>query len=132
MTRPFRLKAPQPLEFDEQKALFQWAEVASRQAPELALLYAIPNGMRASSPAEAARHKATGLKAGVPDCCLPVPRRCFHGLYIEMKRRGSTACDVSENQSWWLSALNEQGYLARVAVGWEEARSILLEYLELV
>lgn len=32
MTRPFRLKAPQPLEFDEQKALFQWAEVARIQA----------------------------------------------------------------------------------------------------
>ena len=44
----------------------------------------MPNGGK-RNPAEAARFKAMGVKAGVPDLCLPVPMNGYAGLYIEMK-----------------------------------------------
>ena len=36
-----------------------------------------------------AQMKAEGVKKGFPDIELSVPRRRFHGLYIELKRRES-------------------------------------------
>jgi len=113
-------------EFEEQEALFQWAAIQSGNHPELEWLFHIPNG--------GFRHKATaaalkrqGVKPGVLDLCLPVPRKGFHGLYIELKRLGEKP---SPRQNRWLLFLCEQGYKAVVAVGWVEAAEILLEYLK--
>ena len=60
-------------EADEQEALFAWAEYQKGKYPELELMYHIPNG-GSRNKAEAARLKAQGVKPGVPDICLPVPR----------------------------------------------------------
>ena len=60
-------------EHQEQAALFRWAWFAQVKHPALALLYAIPNGGHRHK-AVAARMKAEGVKAGVPDLCLPVAR----------------------------------------------------------
>ena len=79
-------KNPTPLEGAEQRALFAWAKLNERSHPELALLHAIPNGGK-RNPREAANLKAQGVKAGVPDICLPVPRGGCASLYIELKRR---------------------------------------------
>ena len=68
----------------EQAALISWAEAYERIYPELALLYHIPNGGKRDR-IVAAKLKAQGVKPGVPDLCLPVPRGKYHGLYIEMK-----------------------------------------------
>jgi hypothetical protein len=127
---PFRLTARRPLEHEEQSALFAWARIEARRDARLELLHAIPNGMAVSSIAEARRAKRTGRKAGVPDMCLPVPAKGFHGLYIELKRTGGTACDVKPEQSRWLEALNGHGYRAVVAYGWEEAVAMIKAYLE--
>lgn len=35
--------------------------------------------------AEAVKLKQMGVKAGIPDLCLPVPMGMYNGLYIEMK-----------------------------------------------
>jgi hypothetical protein len=58
---------------------------------------------------------------------LPIPAKGYHGLFIEMKTKTGR---IAESQKRWLKALNELGYLAVIARGWEEARDILLEYLE--
>ena len=60
-------------ESQEQQALFSWAEYAKGLHPELGLLYHIPNGGKRDK-LEAARLKLEGVKAGVPDLCLPVAR----------------------------------------------------------
>lgn len=77
---------PVPTESVEQQCLFRWAAFQSGRFPELALLYHVPNG-GSRKKAEAGRFRAEGVKAGVPDLCLPVARGGFHGLYIELKRR---------------------------------------------
>lgn len=117
-----------PTEHDEQKALITWADLQAGKHPELHLLYAIPNG-GARSKATAGKLKAEGVRSGVPDLCLPVPRGSFHGLYIEMKRskRGST----SATQKWWHMALTGLSYQVRICKSFEEAKTVLQEYLAL-
>jgi hypothetical protein len=73
-------------EHDEQVALSRWVTLLQPRHPELALLHAIPNGGHRHK-AVAVRLKAEGVKRGVPDLCLPVPRGGHHGLYLEMKTR---------------------------------------------
>lgn len=116
-----------PTEADEQKTLFRWAEMEARRHPELNLLHHIPNG-GSRDPREARNLKQEGVKAGVPDICLPVPRGGYNGLYIEMKRiRGGR---LSDEQRGWLAALTANGYRAEVCRGWEAAKDLILEYLK--
>ena len=42
--------------------------------------------------------KRQGVKAGVPDICLPVARNGYHGLYIELKAGKNKA---TKNQEKW-------------------------------
>lgn len=91
---------------------------AERKYPELALMFHIPNEGKRSW-MTGGRMKAEGLKSGVPDIFLPVPRGEFHGLFVEMKRtKGGT---VSDCQKLWLHDLQKQGYCAAVCRGWYEA-----------
>ena len=113
-------------EAEEQEALFRWAAFAHGQHPELKLLFHVPNGGRRDK-VTAARLKAQGVKAGVPDLFLPVSRHGKHGLWIEMKVTGGR---VSSSQCEWLGDLSEQGYECKVCYGWQEAKDALEEYLK--
>lgn len=113
-------------ESQEQQALFQWAAVMEGKYPELKRLHHIPNGGKRDI-RTAKRLKAEGVKPGVPDIFLPVPRHGFHGLYIEMK--ADKSCKTTDNQDDWIEFLNEQGYRAIVCHGWDEASKEILEYL---
>lgn len=109
----------------EQQQLITWASFMEHKYPELELLHHIPNGGKRTK-SEAAKFRAEGVKPGVPDLCLPVPRSGYHGLYIEMKKHGGV---ISKEQSKWLSNLSGQGYLTAVCYGSEAAESILIDYL---
>ena len=116
-----------PHEGEEQATLFNWAKMQLWQYPELSLMFHIPNGGKRSK-SEAGRFRAEGVKAGVPDIFLPVPKGKYHGLFIELKR--SKGGKVSEAQSDWLDKLKEQGYAAYVCHGWEAASSVIRAYME--
>lgn len=119
-------RTPIPTEANEQAALFRWADVASGAHPELKLLHHIPNG-GSRDPREAHNLRLQGVKPGVPDIFLPVPKGRHHGLYIELKRvRGGR---VSDDQRAWLDRLNHLGYRALVCKGWQEAQTAILDYL---
>ena len=90
-------------------------------------MYHVPNEGKRSKSA-GARMKQEGLKPGVPDVCLPVPRGGFHGLYVEMKVGKNKPTD---NQREWLAGLKEQGYATAVCYGWEAASKVILKYLNL-
>lgn len=120
------VKLPVPLEQHEQAALFEWAEYQKGKYPELELMYASANGGKRHIKT-AVELKRTGVKSGVPDICLPVSRAGYHALYIELKRRKGGR--LSENQKWWLERLIKQGNLAMVCHGWEDARDLIVDYL---
>lgn len=112
-------------EAEEQKALIQWAKFQEKKYPELKLLYHCPNGGTRNK-MEAANLKRQGVKAGVPDLFLPVPRSPKHGLFIEMKV-GRNKC--TDNQKKWIRNLLEQGYEVKVCYSCEEAIQIIKRYL---
>lgn len=82
-----------------QVTVVAWAMALTGQHPELACLYAVPNGGKRSR-IVGALLKAEGVRAGVPDLCLPVPRCSFAALYLELKRPGnkptSSQCDMAK------------------------------------
>jgi len=89
-------------------------------------MFHIPNG-GSRHKVEARKLKEQGVKAGVPDVCLPVARGGYHGLYVELKRiKGGK---VSSDQQDWIKALAAEGYMAVVCRGWNEAAEAILKYL---
>jgi len=119
-------RAINPLESAEQSALFQWATLMEHRAPELRKLYAIPNGGLRNKRV-AVRLTAEGVRRGVPDTCLPVARKGYHGLYIELKRRMGGRLEPEQED--WIEFLAEQGYKAVVCRGFDEARAVIENYL---
>lgn len=113
-------------EAEEQILVMQWTEYNKGKFPELELLYHVPNGGYRNE-IEAANLKKQGVKAGVPDLCLPVPRGGYCGLFIEMK--AGKGCKTSKSQDKWIDALKKQGYMAGVCYGAEHAISVLTKYL---
>lgn len=112
-------------ESQEQIWLFEWSLVMSARYPELNLMYHVPNGGLRSK-ATAGRLKAEGVKPGVPDVCLPVARKGYHGLYIEMK---AAKGKLSDNQKVWIEALLKQGYHVVTCYGFNEAADVISDYL---
>lgn len=109
----------------EQMTLIDWCNINTCIYPELELIYHVPNGGKRSK-TEATRLKRAGVKKGVPDLCLPVPKGKYNGLYIEMKYGNGR---TSKEQREWIIKLNEQGYKAVVCNGFDEARSTIEEYI---
>jgi hypothetical protein len=112
-------------EQSEQIALFERAEAHFAEYPELRLMYAIPNG-GSRHKAEAANLKRQGVRAGVPDICIPVARNGFHALYIELKNdRGR----MSREQIDWQDSLTLHGNMAVTCYSQDEAWRVILDYL---
>jgi hypothetical protein len=108
-----------------QSAVFNWANAMCGKYPELKLLYAIPNQGKRTIGA-ASYMKAEGLKAGVPDMCLPVKRGVYGALYIEQKSKGGR---LTVTQSKWLRELEGHGNCCRVSFSLDQTITIFLEYL---
>lgn len=112
-------------ESGHQEALFEWAAYHMDCMPELEYMHHIPNGGKRDKRTAVAL-KRQGVKAGVPDICLPVARNGYHGLYIELKAGKNKA---TKNQEKWQVFLNDQGYYAVICYGWREAAKVIEEYL---
>jgi hypothetical protein len=113
-------------EHQEQRELFKWAELSRGKHPELANMFAVPNGGW-RHPVTAAKLQAEGVKPGVPDIVLAHPSRGYPGLFIEMKRR--VGGRVSDSQKEWHVRLSRAGYSVVTCKGWEEARTAIINYL---
>lgn len=105
----------------EQERIFRWAAYI----PELKYMYAVPNG-GSRNRLEAANMKLQGVKRGVSDICLPLPKGRYCGLYIELKTKGNKAsCEQAE----FLREVNHRGYCGVVCYGFEEAKEVIERYL---
>ena len=119
-----------------QMAVFCWAADNCGQYPALKWLHAIPNG-GSRHIAEAGKMVAAGLRSGVWDIFLPYPKAVrnyeLHGLYIEMKelkRRNHKNGGLSDEQVEFGGYAESMGYYCAVCYTWEEARDMIIKYLE--
>lgn len=104
-----------------------------RPLPELEWLHAIPNGGKRDA-RTAALLKAEGLRSGVADVFLPVPRIApsgyvsYCGLYIEMKKpKGGVQ---SPEQKAFEAHCNANHYVYRLCKSWREAADTIKDYLQ--
>lgn len=110
----------------------QIAAGANDLIPDLRWFHAIHNQGHGDKIRGAAA-KAEGVKAGVFDTFLPVPKQLTtyeykHGLYLELKVGYN---QPSADQLAFQAFARSMGYKAEIAWGWIEARAKLLEYLNL-
>lgn len=130
---------PRATEEQECIALVDWAIRQAVTIKELGLLFHIPNGAKMSwtRNAKGERYSANaqkmirmGLKPGVHDYFLPVPRnyagKLRAGLWIEMKVKGKP---LSDTQQWWEKEMLDQGYACATCYTWLMARDLILDYL---
>lgn len=102
----------------EQMSVMDWARWNQNAHPELELLHHCPNG-GSRNKAEAVKLKQMGVKAGIPDLCLPVPMGMYNGLYIEMKYDTGR---LEDSQKKMLKALAAAGHYCTVCYGAGEAK----------
>ena len=69
-----------------------------------------------------------GMRKGVPDLCIPLPRGKYHGFYIEMK---SESGKVTKEQREWLKLLKNNGYATAICYGADEAINKISAYMRL-
>ena len=111
----------------DQIALFDLALLLEKQHPELRLMFHVPNeGKR--SVYSGAELKRAGLKKGVPDVMLPVARKGYNGLAIEMKAGKNKPTEEQKN---WLMGLAGEGWLCYVCRGYEAAATVLGDYMDI-
>jgi hypothetical protein len=133
-----RWRSLMPTEHQEQVAVIEWTESQKARLPEASLIYANANGGERPSvklfrhsalvrfSEEGLRLKKEGVKPGIPDLCLPVARRQWHSLYIEMKRlNGNPTVD----QDLWMAVLTLQGHAVSLCRGADEGIAAIEGYL---
>lgn len=113
-------------EADEQTAVVAWARSQMWKYPMLDLLFHVPNG-GSRNIAEAVHLKRMGVRAGIPDLCLPYPSAGYHSLWIEMKAAKGRPTALQRET---MAKLNEYGHLAIVCHGAGEAIEAIKRYLQ--
>lgn len=119
-------------EHAHQCALFCWAQQNHEKYPELEKgFFSIPNGGERSK-SQAGRLKAEGVKSGISDTFLAIPRRGYHGFFLELKRPNSESKSEgkeSKTQVDFGQFVTDNGFLYRCCYGWEEAVQSIEWYL---
>jgi VRR-NUC domain len=112
-------------EEQEQIALMNWAKFHPICKE---YLIHIPNE-RKCSPQYGLKLKSLGVKKGISDLFLAYPKFRYAGLWIELKKRKLST--VTKSQKEWIDKMNNLGYKAVVCYGWEEAKEVIDDYLNL-
>ncbi len=117
---------PQQREHQEQVKLFEMAEQGSSIYPELELLNGSLNGVRLTI-GQATKAKKAGMKRGYPDIFLPVQRKGYAGMYVELKVKGGY---LRPEQKAWLKRLKDEGYYCTICYSALEAWDEIVAYLD--
>ena len=107
-----------------QKTYFEWLKKKNPKVYSLA--FAIPNGGQRHV-VVASKLKAEGVKAGVPDIFIAVPRKGFHGLFMEAKTEKGKP---TKSQLEWMDRLAGQGYMVALCKGLDALIDTTESYFE--
>ena len=111
----------------EQITVVTWAHWQENVYPELKMLFHVPNG-GSRNKIEASKLKQMGVRAGVPDLVLPVPKGIYSGLFIEMKYNKGR---LQDSQKDYLRRAAVYGHCCYVCYSADDAIRVLEEYLQL-
>ena len=87
---------------------------------------------------QAKKHKALQHYRGYPDLFIAEPRGKYHGLFIEIKKdgtriftnKGPLVADAHIREQFdMLADLRQRGYQAQFAIGFDNAKQLIDEYL---
>lgn len=108
-----------------QRSVINWADIMSARFPLLGTLYHVPNGGKRNV-LEAKKFKKMGVRAGVPDLCLPVKSRGYGALYIELKVGKNKP---TEKQKSMIDQLTENGNYVTVCRDFDTVIKTILWYI---
>ena len=122
-----RWTSSEATEHQIQSAYFELLKRHVNQAPILQYIFAIPNGGLRDVKV-AVKLKREGVKRGVPDVSIPIPRDHWHGAYIEFKRPTGA---LSKDQERVIDFLRDRGYWVQVCHSVEAGWGFTIDYLGL-
>jgi hypothetical protein len=102
--------------------LFDWI----RSRPDLEPFCFHVGNERKCTPQAGRLLKRKGVKAGVSDNFVMIPRNGYHGLIVELKENDGK---LTAQQSEFLFNMNSQGYQALAVWGFDAAKAVILAYL---
>jgi alpha/beta superfamily hydrolase len=73
--------------------------------------------------------KSEGFKVGASDLFIAVRSNGRAGLWLEMKDEGKSYSSLSKNQKEHLILMDQMGYKAAWAAGFDSAKEIVAEYM---
>jgi hypothetical protein len=115
-------------EHDIQSRFFEIMRFYETILPEAKYVFSIPNGgLRHIVVAK--KLKKEGVKKGVPDVFIPVPKKGYYGFFIEFKTPKNRK-NVSKEQKEYSSFLINQNYRYEIYCDAEEAAEEVLCYLK--
>lgn len=126
MVNKRRVKKPRnDFEHQLQAAFFEWLELKHPEINEVT--FSVPNGVRCSR-SQAVKLIKEGLKAGVPDVFMGVPRGTFPGLFIEFKIKPNKPSKVQEAR---IENFLAQGFKCEVIYNIDDAMKLVGDYVGL-
>jgi hypothetical protein len=110
-----------------QQSVVQWCDKVAAHGPlaGLRLFYAITNA-GARSPQAAQYLRAEGLRPGMLDACLPLPRFGFGAAYLEHKVKPGR---LSAEQIAFAWSLVRAGNAVRISYCFEDSQEFLTRYV---
>ena len=103
-----------------------WAYNHNRFGINEKLLFAVPNGSHRNI-GVAKKLKAEGVRRGVSDYFLCVPRNGKHGLFLELKAEKGR---LSKEQGEFIDLANSQGYAWAIPYGTDQAIKAVEDYIK--
>lgn len=114
------------------------AEYLQRQYPDIIYRFDLAADQRLTV-GQAVRNNKLQPHKGYPDLFIAAARNGYHGLFIEMKRKGAgtylkdgslSKSKHTQEQKAFLDDLEDQGYKAVFGVGIDECKEIIDDYFE--
>ncbi len=114
----------------EQKALVKWFSYQYKPYRIIALLNAQKLLSKAKNPAVMIKGLvAEGFVFGASDLFIAKPVGIYHGMWLEMKDVGKTYSSVSPNQIKFIKDMQDAGYYATWAAGFDIGQAKITDYM---